>query len=574
MSDLVLMRPVGEGAWRLRHRAAAGVAVIVVLALTALVPSEALATIVVIAATTFISEDLTCIATGLLIQRGELHPVAGVAGCFAGILAGDVLLWLIGRGLWTTVGRWGWVSRRVPAAKVARLGRWLDDHLAGAVLTSRFLPGSRLPMFLAAGALNRDTRRFFGWVVVAAILWTPLLVLLAASLGPAFIVPLERVPVLAGWAIPATAAVVFMLLRFLLPLGTGMGRAALLARVSRLWKWEYWPTWLFYAPLVPWILWLSVRHRGFTTITAANPGIPHGGFVGESKGAILRALPARHVAAFVLIPAGNGTARVQRLTEAVARNVLQFPLILKPDAGQRGVGVRLIADLAAARDYLAAHPREVVAQAYHPGPFEAGIFYCRIPGQPRGWIFSVTEKQFPVITGDGASTVEELIWRHPRFRMQADIFLARHDAQRHRVLARGETLRLGVAGNHCQGTMFTDGSRLITPLLEEKIDTIARAFEGFYFGRFDVRFGDVEAFMEGRDLTIIELNGVTSESTNIYDPSRSLVSAWWTLARQWALLFRIGALNRGRGCRASGMIALARAVIGHYRGRSVPLMSD
>ena len=98
-----------------------------------------------------------------------------------------------------------------------------------------------------------------------------------------------------------------------------------------------------------------------------------------------------------------------------------------------------------------------------------------------------------MIVGDGISTVEDLIWTHPRYRLQADTFLTRHRAARARVLGLGERWPLGIAGNHCQGTLFRDGRHLITPALERRIDDIARAFDGFFVGRFDVRYADVDA---------------------------------------------------------------------------------
>jgi hypothetical protein len=79
------------------------------------------------------------------------------------------------------------------------------------------------------------------------------------------------------------------------------------------------------------------------------------------------------------------------------------------------------------------------------------------------------------------------------------------------------------------------------------VDRIAKTFPGFYIGRFDVRFSDVERFKAGEDLTVIELNGVTSESTNIYDPNGSIWRAYRVLFRQWSTLFQIGAMNRAGG---------------------------
>lgn len=535
----------------------------------------ALSMVLLIAAGTFVSEDLTCIATGLLIGRGELSPATGLIGCFAGIFVGDLTLWAIGRVLWRWIGRWPWVAARLPQSQVIRLGAWFDRHAAAAILTSRVVPGSRLPLYLAAGAVGGSARAFIFWSLVAASIWTPLVVFASAWLGESFVMPFESwLGMGAWWSLLPAAIVAMLVLHLLMKLATRMGRAKLAARVAKLWRWEFWPTWLFYLPLVPWIVWLSIRHRGFMTVTAANPGMPHGGFVGESKSNILRRLPANHVATFALVDVGDVTLRVAQVEAFMAKHELTFPLILKPDAGQRGVGVRLAKSASDVHAYLAANPRPIVAQAFHAGPFEAGIFYYRIPGEDRGHIFSITDKQFPVITGDGHSTLEELIWSHPRFRMQARTFLARHGEQRERVLGAGESFPLAMAGNHCQGTMFCDGSHLFTPQLEAAVDAIAQAYDGFHFGRFDVRYSDVEAFRAGRDMTIIELNGATSESTNIYDPSRSVFSAWRTLFRQWSLLFHIAALNRRRGHRPSRLAELLREIRGHYRDRHVSLIAD
>lgn len=107
---------------------------------------------------------------------------------------------------------------------------------------------------------------------------------------------------------------------------------------------------------------------------------------------------------------------------------------------------------------------------------------------------------------------------HPRLRIQAETYLARHAGSLERVLAAGERLPLTIAGNHCQGTLFRDGRHLLTPALEARIDRVAQAYPGFYIGRFEIRYSDVERFKAGEDVAIVELTGATAESTNIYDP--------------------------------------------------------
>jgi hypothetical protein len=240
-----------------------------------------------------------------------------------------------------------------------------------------------------------------------------------------------------------------------------------------------------------------------------------------------------------------------------------YPLILKPDVGQRGTGVRLVKDEDEAASYLSAMTHRAVVQPYHPGPFEAGVFYYRMPGSCRGRILTVTDKHFPAVIGDARSSLEDLIWAHPRYRMQARTFLARLGSRRQTVPAAGERVTLGIAGNHAQGTMFTDGRALITPALEARIDAIARTYDGFFIGRFDIRYRDRETFMTGRDLAIVELNGATAECTNIYDPAGSLLSAYRQLFRQWSLVFTIGAANRRAGQVASSTGRLLQLLRAH-----------
>jgi hypothetical protein len=64
---------------------------------------------------------------------------------------------------------------------------------------------------------------------------------------------------------------------------------------------------------------------------------------------------------------------------------------------------------------------------------------------------------------------------------------------------------------------------------------------------------------------VIELNGVTSEATHIYDPGIGLLEAWRTLFDQWRILFEIGAANRAAGHRPSRLGELISALRDHRR---------
>ena len=72
--------------------------------------------------------------------------------------------------------------------------------------------------------------------------------------------------------------------------------------------------------------------------------------------------------------------------------------------------MRLVRTMEEAAEYLLRMTGPVLAQPYHPGPFEAGVFYYRLPGWKTGRILAITDKHFPAVTGDGRSSIEDLIW--------------------------------------------------------------------------------------------------------------------------------------------------------------------
>jgi hypothetical protein len=310
---------------------------------------------------------------------------------------------------------------------------------------------------------------------------------------------------------------------------------------------------MFYPPVAIYCIWLCLKYRSLTVVTAANPGIFSGGFVGESKMETLRELMATSPEATADAELVRGVSLRERhdsLREICRRREISFPFVLKPDVGQRGAGVKLIRNEAQALAYLEQTTAPILVQRYADGPREIGVFYYRFPGEPRGRVFAITEKIFPFVQGDGSSTVAELIWRDPRARYLADKYLQRLRGRENEKLAAGDTLKLVEAGNHAQGCIFRDGTRLGTPALLARIDAISQKLPGFHVGRYDLRYAS-EADLEAGNFRIVELNGAASEATSIYDARTSLREAYRTLFRQWALVFAIGDANRRRGCAAT-----------------------
>ena len=311
--------------------------------------------------------------------------------------------------------------------------------------------------------------------------------------------------------------------------------------------------------MLPWIAWLGIKHRGLGKVTAANPGLPAGGFVGESKSEILETLGTEHpeIPEFVLLRADEEpTERVAR-ARAFAETV-GCPVFLKPDAGQRGSGVVKLQDLDDVERHAASLSLNSILQENVEG-LEYGVFWVEEPEAPSGRIFSITTKELPTVVGDGKHTIEELLLADPRARAMHKAYLSELGQDAEAVLPEGESRRLVEVGTHARGAVFLDGAHLITPELTEAVGRIAARFEGFHFGRFDFMAPSPEDLKSGRNLRVIELNGVTSESTNVYDPKFSGIAAYGILLKQWTIAYRIGAHHASKGAPTTGLIGILRA---------------
>ena len=341
-------------------------------------------------------------------------------------------------------------------------------------------------------------------------------------------------------------------------------RIALPARRNRpLSFFEFWPNWLFYLPVVLHWIALGVRYRDFSLPTAANPAITAGGLCGESKIQILdqvtgpsRDLLARYTS--ILTHRWDAHADTQAAERALEDADLHYPLIAKPDIACNGTGVRLVHGPPDLFRYLAAFPRRerVLLQEFIADEAEAGVFYVRHPDEKAGRITSMTLKHAPVVTGDGRSTLKQLVLADPRAGRVPQLYLPRLVRRLHVVPRQGERVRLVFVGNHCKGSIFQDATGLVTTSLTRSVQRIADAMPNFYFGRIDMRFTTLPALLHGEGFRIIEINGVGSEATHVWDPATRLRDAWRAQFFHYGAAFRIGAANRARGHRSSGLRAM------------------
>jgi len=308
----------------------------------------------------------------------------------------------------------------------------------------------------------------------------------------------------------------------------------------RLTHWEYWPTTLVYGPIYPvWIL-IGLRARSLFFFNAANPRIEYGGFTHERKSEIYRQMPGSYYPRTHFTPAGIDWNSLKRELDD---REFRFPLIAKPDIGERGRQVSLLQTEAALEEYCRRSRVDFLVQEYIAYEMEAGIFYARIPGEEIGKITGIVGKEFLAVTGDGKSSIRELLERTPRFVLQMEALRHKYGNKLEIVLPAGVRQTLVPYGNHSRGSKFVDWSDRISDQLTAVVDAICKQIPDFYFGRMDLKFASWEELLQGRRFSIIEVNGAGSEPTHIYDPRHSLFFAWKEIIRHWRLLYRISMAN-------------------------------
>ncbi len=268
-----------------------------------------------------------------------------------------------------------------------------------------------------------------------------------------------------------------------------------------------------------------------------------GGMFGESKYDVLKKVDPQYTPISVLVDPTSDQNEIPRMME---RSGLNFPVIFKPDLGERGFMVQRINNEADIENYLQKMKYPFIIQELIDLPLEFGVFYLRFPQWSKGKVTSIVMKEMLSVSGDGVSTLRDLILRKERARLRWEVLKKTHADQLEDILKPGETKELVSIGNHCLGTKFIDGSHLINERLSATFDLISKPIEGFNFGRFDLRCATVEDLYAGR-VKVLELNGCGAEPAHIYDPDFSLVKAIGVLLDHWRNIFLIARENAKRG---------------------------
>ena len=298
---------------------------------------------------------------------------------------------------------------------------------------------------------------------------------------------------------------------------------------------------MFYLPNVPYAFYLAYKAKHLAFFSAANPCIKSSGNGTESKYETILLVPEKHRPKSVLIKPNTDF-------EIVCKNIqeqkINFPLIAKPDIGFRGLLVEKITSKDALKNYLEKYTINIIIQEFLDYENECGIFYHRNPKNDSGKISSLTLKRFLSVTGDGTSTLKELILADERAKLYIELFSKIHQDKLTEIPIKNKVIKLTAIGNHSKGTQFINGNHLISDKLTTTFDKLSKSIPGWYYGRIDLKYNTFEELEEGIDFKILEINGIIAEPTHIYDSQNyTYLKALKAIRTHWKSLFTIAITN-------------------------------
>ncbi|PHQ55725.1 MAG: D-alanine--D-alanine ligase [Lutibacter sp.] len=307
-------------------------------------------------------------------------------------------------------------------------------------------------------------------------------------------------------------------------------------------NWEYWPTYMFYIPVVPYALYLALKSRSFGFFSAVNPSIEGSGNGLESKFETVQLIPEKYRPKTIYIEIGE---KIANTIPKIAINNIKFPLIIKPDIGFRGLLVKKINSVNELSNYINKYNSiPLLLQEFIEFENECGVFYHRIPGEKTGTITSITLKKYLTVVGNGRSSLLELIKNDSRAKIYVTLISELNKDKLHTIPQKDEEILLNYIGNHSKGTQFINGNHLINKKLTNFLDRLNYNIPDWYYGRVDIKYNNFDELVKGENLKIIEINGIISEPTHIYDPSKgNYFQALKSIKDHWKIIYKIGIKN-------------------------------
>ena len=319
-------------------------------------------------------------------------------------------------------------------------------------------------------------------------------------------------------------------------------------QLRKVWyKITHWETWAYrikYIPLIPAWLWYCLRARSWWFFTPSNPSLAFGGFEGEGKMEMYAQLPEGSYPKTICISPALSFEEVGALID---QHGFSYPFAVKPDVGTMGFMFRKIETAAQLNKYHAAMPSAYLVQELVTYPLEVSVFYYRFPDQPTGTITGFLKKEFLQVTGDGRSTLWQLVQAYDRVQFRLDEMKAKHNHRLQDIIPAGEIYVLSHALNLSRGGKLVSLAHEKDEKLLAVFDRLSHFTRHFYYGRYDIKCASVEDLKAGKNFLILEYNGSGAEPHHAYGDGNTLWQAQKIFLHHWKILYGISKYNNAHG---------------------------
>lgn len=298
--------------------------------------------------------------------------------------------------------------------------------------------------------------------------------------------------------------------------------------------------WAFYLPLFLVFLYRGLKNRDLFFFTNVNRRLDaFGGLFFDSKQVIDKKIPIAYRAEHILVEKGQ-SLDIKDLK-------FTWPIIIKPDQGERGRGVMKINSPQEFHNYFKTPAKEdLLIQPFIDWGKEYGVFMAINPINLKYEILSLTEKKYYSVTGNGLLSIDQLIKNDNRGVVFYDEIISRYIYDLNYIPEKGKTIVLHTQGNHSKGTEFIDISDQVSGSMIRSFGNFLKGLDGFEYGRLDIKcnsFEDLESFNQ---LKVIEFNGLAAEPISIYDSRIGYFNSLKFLLKHWNRLEEISKFNKNR----------------------------
>jgi membrane protein DedA with SNARE-associated domain/pimeloyl-ACP methyl ester carboxylesterase len=505
--------------------------------------------LLVILLCTFVAEDPTCLASGLMVSVGIIDFWSAAAACTIGIFIGDTVLYSVGRFLGRKAIRKAPLKWFIKEHKVNQWAGWFSTPKGMlVVVSSRFVPASRVPTFVSAGIMKLNALRLGLLLLVAALIWTPPLMWLGYTYGSAAMDILYRFKNNALWVIIGFLFLLHFLTHWMVPALTWRGRRQIVMKVRGFLQPSLWPSALLYLPIRLGILWLCLRYRRLTAFASANPAFGVvGGFIGDTKSLLLRPFQrdSRCCPTLALSLEDSQEERVKQAAAFAACHA--FPVVFKPEVAEDGAGLRYVANQEQLERLVRSAQEDFLLQKFIPG-LEFEVVWRRNPGKDDGHVMTLVQKRDVTVRGDGAQTLEELIWLDEVAVSRGELFIQCHARGLNRIVPAGEKVTLNLSGSYGHGARCLRRQDLVTTELDLAMGAFAKRFPGLHFARFDLRAGTIEDLKAGRFI-VTEVGGCCHVSSLLRDSALRFSRSYAIVWVQLKVCLEAGAYNLSQNVR-------------------------